>query len=91
MSMYETSAKLIRKELDYLIQMCDQAYDLELCDTCPISQHCVRATSIEDMWSEVSENTLAEFLYFADTAISDEDAFYISEDNKRKMLIEDED
>lgn len=87
--MYKTSAKLIRKELDYLMQMCDQVYEIDLCESCPMESHCLRDRTIEDIWSEVSEGMLADFLYYADTRISQEDMYYIKMDNQRKSLIED--
>ena len=60
------SANSIRKDLDELMEICDIIYDEGECDGCPLWLNCLREDTVEDIWSEVSESRIKDFIEYVD-------------------------
>lgn len=88
MEYYNESSQRIRKELDYLMQMCDEVSFKDLCEECPMESYCLKDTSVEELWSDVSAMRIADFLYYADTCQTEEDRIALAADDARQAAID---
>lgn len=67
------SANTIRKDIDELMLLCDKIGEEQECDDCPLLYNCLKEDTIEDIWSEVSEKRIKDFIEYADNIDKDED------------------
>lgn len=80
---YTDFAKQFRREIDAMMQACDCIHDLEQCEDCPLHYFCLRDTSIEETWSEVSVQMIADFYEYSDDVCSS--APYTDEDMQAQI------
>lgn len=88
MNYYNELAHRIRKHIDELMQLCEEVYQKEQCEKCPIKARCLRDTSVEEIWSDVSVMRLADFIEYADLSQTEEDRIALAGDDARQAEID---